>query len=1006
MSNNNPLLNKADKYISKAKALVAKANFSSALDEYENAKIIYEKFRLWKEYIIAINGVANMYFRMGKYEESLKYLNEGEKICEKELGIQDTLLYEIKDLQAKIHIRKNEFEDAFRILKNTQEAREQFFPDNEDELFKTYHLLSLYYMDTDKYTLQKKYSDLALHVKLSNGKAIDEGVARIYNNTGLYYYERGNYKKSIEYYFKARDIYEALPNDNGYLIATTYSNTGLSFERMGDYDKALSYHKKALKTRIRLFGEYHIDVAISYNNLGVYHYYKKNKELTYINFLKAKEISEEVLGGEDLYTALFTYNIGNYYRLYDDLDMAIQFHQKALEIRIHCLGENHTIVGSSYVSIGEVYLRRGDLELALISYQKGLENSKKGKNSTTAEAYYGLGEVYLEKKEYLKSLSYYQKAITYYMPEYNNEDIYDNPTLESYAYSRILIDTFREKAKVFYKLYKITNEPKDLLAAFNTYELSAIAIDKLRQNYQTEESKHTLSGTAMPLYENFIEVSLELYKNTADEVYKEKAFLIAEKGKAMSLIALMNETEAKITANLPEHLLEKEHNIYTELMYIDKQINRERAKGANLNKEKLSDWESEYFDCKLEYEKLIKEFEINFKEYYDLKYNQASITIEEVQAVLNKDTALIEYFVGQKNIYVFIFSDQEFNYVKIKNNQKLTKLHESLQESIDLLEVKDFEKTAIDIYEIILMPIEEYFYDKEHLIFINDDVLNYIPFDVLIKNKNEEARYFNQLNYLINKYVITHHYSVSLYIKGVNKRSKIAFSEKSFLGIAPVNFGHIESESVVMESSQLTGHETKVLRATNDNNGINKLPETIAEVKEVYNLFENKQLDSAAFLYGSASKKNLYKYANRYNYLLIATHGFVNQINAKLSGIYLAKNKEGEDDGKLYISDAYQLNLNANLVVLSSCSSGIGELHLGEGLIAINRGFLYAGAANIIYSLFDIPDASTSMLVKLLFKHILDGDKYSVALRKAKMQLMKKEEMTIQDWAGLALIGQ
>ena len=97
--------------------------------------------------------------------------------------------------------------------------------------------------------------------------------------------------------------------------------------------------------------------------------------------------------------------------------------------------------------------------------------------------------------------------------------------------------------------------------------------------------------------------------------------------------------------------------------------------------------------------------------------------------------------------------------------------------------------------------------------------------------------------------------------------------------------------------------------------------------------------------------------------------------------------------------------MNTDLVVLSSCSSGIGALQKGEGMMAINRAFLYAGVRNIIFTQFDIPDKSSSELVVSLFEAVLKEEDYVAALRKAKLQLMKNSIKSPKDWAGYALIG-
>ncbi|MFK7907271.1 MAG: CHAT domain-containing protein, partial [Chitinophagales bacterium] len=108
---------------------------------------------------------------------------------------------------------------------------------------------------------------------------------------------------------------------------------------------------------------------------------------------------------------------------------------------------------------------------------------------------------------------------------------------------------------------------------------------------------------------------------------------------------------------------------------------------------------------------------------------------------------------------------------------------------------------------------------------------------------------------------------------------------------------------------------------------------------------------------------------------------------------------------KLYISDIMNLQLSADLVVLSSCESGVGKLQKGEGMMGLHRAFLYAGVQNIVYSLFKVRQDSTRLLVEAMFSHILAGDTYAAALRKAKLSLIEDELMEPVDWAGFALIG-
>jgi CHAT domain-containing protein len=141
----------------------------------------------------------------------------------------------------------------------------------------------------------------------------------------------------------------------------------------------------------------------------------------------------------------------------------------------------------------------------------------------------------------------------------------------------------------------------------------------------------------------------------------------------------------------------------------------------------------------------------------------------------------------------------------------------------------------------------------------------------------------------------------------------------------------------------------------------------------------------------------------------VATHSIKKENNPKLSGLIFAQsqNPSEREDGILYSGETYNLNLNAELIVLSSCESGIGKLVKGEGMLALNRGFLYSGVQNTIFSLWKVEDKSTSRLMIELYRNILEGKSFSTALRRAKLQLIQDPFTAFpRYWSGFILVGE
>ena len=140
----------------------------------------------------------------------------------------------------------------------------------------------------------------------------------------------------------------------------------------------------------------------------------------------------------------------------------------------------------------------------------------------------------------------------------------------------------------------------------------------------------------------------------------------------------------------------------------------------------------------------------------------------------------------------------------------------------------------------------------------------------------------------------------------------------------------------------------------------------------------------------------------------LATHSFVNEDRPQLSGIAFSQpiDSTASDDGILYPDEIYNLDINADLVVLSSCESGVGKAVKGEGLLALTRGFLYAGTSNIIASLWKVSDRQTSKLMLQFYEQYLSGKRYSSALRDSKLAMIKDPFSAYpMFWAGFVLVG-
>jgi CHAT domain-containing protein len=160
-------------------------------------------------------------------------------------------------------------------------------------------------------------------------------------------------------------------------------------------------------------------------------------------------------------------------------------------------------------------------------------------------------------------------------------------------------------------------------------------------------------------------------------------------------------------------------------------------------------------------------------------------------------------------------------------------------------------------------------------------------------------------------------------------------------------------------------------------------------------------------LYGDANETRIKSNdINKYNYLHFATHGIVDETDPELSRIFL--NENSGDDGHLFAGEIYNLNLNAELAVLSACQTGLGKYSKGEGVIGLSRALVYAGAKNLVVSFWSVADESTAQLMTDFYSELLKnpGKGFSYALQQSKIKMIGSKEFSDPYyWAPFVLIG-
>lgn len=1008
--------------------LFAKGRYKDILQLFNRVLPIFHSHQLWEDYIELLIETASITGYLNQYEKSVSSLNQAIEIGKIQLPTPHLLQAKAYYVLAVSKWRQNDFKES---LLNHQKALgiKQNLPETtQEDCLDNYLQIGICYGKISRHNEALKYILKSLNICQEIYHEYNNHYVLIYNEIGWNHLSKGDYTKALYYYRKTLDIQQQIVGRNHPKTLEIFSALGVIYSRQGDLIEALHHYKESLSIAQYLRQQdatYHRIfwiIANAHHNIGSCYLKKEALEQALSHHQKALSQWLEICKSNDPILAISYDKHALCFEKQGDHIKALAYYEKALNIRLEVFGEQHPTTARSYLNIGLLK----PLEEQLNYFEKALHTRQElfgGKHPDIGATYEQIGKWHMAHLQWEKALNFLHQGVCslYEDWEANSLAIEAIPPFEKMSDGAILLQLLQAKSQCFQALHAISQQATYQKAA-NAHMVAACdLIDHIRLSYKAEGSKLFLSKMTRKIYGETINTLLEGNLSENKFSLAHTTFQVAEKSRAAVLLGNMKDFDAKIASNIPAELLEEEQQLKLELSYLNQRI--QQAAFKQTDEETIQNWQSQYFQFKQKYDALTEQFEKDFPEYFQLKYNTASIDVTILQSSLTPQSAMIEYFVDEAHLYIFWVTQTQFEVVRVEETKSLEKMVRQFIRTLNSGSQRRFAKAASQLYAWLLQPIVHLLEGEktiQHLIFIPDDCLFMLPFDALLQPHSQR--------YLIEDYQVSHHYSASLWYLIRQKQQQNNTSKKdSFLGFAPIVFGKQSLKSGdVLPPKSTSGYtldsQSKrriVLKSGDSLEEMEALEESEVEVQKVFQLFEDKHLKAKAFFYESANKTNLLKQVEGYKYILISTHGFVNKEVPSLSGLLLAKSpmntvEEGVDIGgkmdienanKLFLSETYHLPLSADLVVLSSCESGIGEVLKGEGMIALNRGFLHAGASNVLYSLIKVPQDATSELVQIFFQEILEnGKSYPEALQLAKCQLIA-QKYELRDWAGFALLG-
>jgi CHAT domain-containing protein/Tfp pilus assembly protein PilF len=844
--------------------------------------------------------------------------------------------------------------------------------------------------------------DNALFILKSGFSIADSGLAGGPVIKALLFYQIGNAcLLKMDYQDAIRNYQKALVSDNNDIILAQKINQNLGgiFFFMEDYDNAIEHYQKALVAKPERMSEDPAKTVELLINIGSAYVEKNEFHKAMEYYSKAEKLFKRINTSDfQIYARLFL-NLGNLLMKMNNPKPAYDQFMKAYQLYERNFPVTKEEMILLYSNIARFYQNQMTFDSTIIYLNLAISciPGKSGRNLLVlSNLYHDMGETYGMQKNWKSALEYYQKALDLIISD--DPDSLASSLVKTRNAGKIL-EIFRmrqDKAKTLYMLGLHERSDDLILQSFNEYLIAIDLANRINQKFGTEGPKLFFNESAKNLYDGALETGYFLLTHDHKEL-EEQLFLIAEKSRDKILFSVIMDNIAKSSSGIPDSLLNKEVKLDDEISFCIRNLWLNPVVIEKGNQDRYLFYLNRLIEDHWEIDSLAGQYMSSSPAYCKLREQEAVRSYSQIRQKLLSDEALIEYFIGDTNLFIFLARSDSLIIKRIPVASDFKNEISKFNKGTKVAEQQNFFESGYDLYCQLILPVKSSLNHIRKLIIIPDENLATIPFEALISDREKPTGNSTHNNhaFLINDFEICYHFSSALWFNsplhpGISKKSL------NYGGFAPVNFSF-------EKNANSTGKQ-KV--------PFTPLPFTKDEIQDVSDLIFKNGGTTHLFLDHNATEKNFRDHLEDYSIIHIATHSLINDQQPGLSGLVFFPDKN-EDKGKsifeelLFLDEVFNLRINADLLVLSACATGTGKITRSEGVLAMTRGFFTAGASNIIYTLWNVTDKHTRDFMVSFFKGILAGQTYSCALRNAKLEMISKPETSLPRlWAPYVLLGR
>ncbi|MEX0719806.1 MAG: CHAT domain-containing protein [Balneolaceae bacterium] len=802
-------------------------------------------------------------------------------------------------------------------------------------------------------------------------------IGRLNNNISTTYQKFGDYEKALSHQRKAIDIYEKL--DERFRLSYVLNRTFLTIMELGLYKQAEPYIRESLKIREKMQRPDLLDVA--YHNLAWNFEMREKKDSSIIYYQKSLKLSRMLNNSFDITSTLS--NIGGLYRSSGDLENALAYYNEALE-------ENYKTnrpgsIARSLIAIAGIAIQNHSFENADALYREALTwLDKTTEPRLLARLYLDLANLEEIKKNYPEAKNYISMAKDISRDKnFLSEQVYSHNLLgEIYLAEGKPYESLAEYRKAYESSSgrKITSKITSTVNLARAYQeiwsdsafIFADEAFTLIDSIRTNVAGGTFRAGYYRQHAGFYNEVASWYFTQKND--PEKAFELIEAAKSRVLMDELAEAKEKIYENIDEASLLKKQQMIKEINRLHNQISATESSGEQ------SSIKDELKDLEFEYQSFLNEIRLGVPQWKEFEYPEP-ISAKQASAILDSESAILEYAFSGGSLLRFLITENDFkadiiDSVENESAKKylIQKVRNFREELLNQSPIEELNNTGQELYQV-LIP-ENGAVNISNLIVIPDGVLSYLPFEAISSNSS----------YLIENYNIKYLPSSSIY-------SLIQDPHR------PTNYDLLAMAGSGFEGSGLGD----LNQLTRSQISFTYLPSTLLEVESIAanftsaKILKNEEVTETAFY-----SQNL----SDFRFLHFATHGTIDEVNPSQSGLILTNNSEVKlagEDGFLSSNEISGLKLNADLVTLSACNTGMGKSITGEGLLGLQRSFLTAGASSVMVSLWNVFDRSTSEFMSHFYQKMIEFEQADYGLWNRSLNWFGLYEHPFFDYKAKAL---